>query len=149
MVTIQFSIADLLRCRFAISPIGEVIEAAHAIANPPARIAHAGWLREQQLTVLRLARRYDLRPLFAVLPASGYVPAFLTPPPHSPVGEIERELAEIRAIPTERISAEIDRCLSERGSVHADVERALRSEDVGARMAGLIEILWQALIAPV
>lgn len=148
MVTLEFSIADLLRCRFAISPIAEVIEAAHAIANPPARIAHAGWLREQQLTVARVARRYDLRPLFAVLPASGYIPDFLTPPPKSAIGEVESELADIDATPTGRVAAEIDHCLHERGPVDADVERLLRSEDAGPRLAELIEILWHALVAP-
>jgi DNA-binding transcriptional ArsR family regulator len=148
MVTLEFSIADLLRCRFAISPIGEVIEAARAIANPPARIAHAGWLREQQLTVLRLGRRYDLRALFAVLPASGYIPDFLTPPPESPIGEVEDELAAIRATPTDRVAAEVDRCLRERGPVAAGVERLLRSPNAGVRLAELIEVLWRALIAP-
>jgi DNA-binding transcriptional ArsR family regulator len=149
MVTLEFSIADLLRCRFAISPVGEVIEAAHAIANPHARIAHAGWLREQQLTVARLARRYDLRPLFAVLPASGYTPDFLTPVPKSPMAEVESELADIRATPTDRVAAEIDHCLRERGSVDADVERLLRSQDAGPRLAELIETLWHALVAPI
>jgi DNA-binding transcriptional ArsR family regulator len=148
MITLELSIADLLRCRFAISPIGEVIEATHAIANPPARIAHAGWLGEQQRTAARLARRYDLRPLFAVLPASGYIPDFLTPPPTSATGEVEGELAQIRATPTERVAAEIDRCLRERGPVDAGVERLLRPAEAGVRLAALIEIMWQALIAP-
>src|SRR4029450_6996860 len=148
MVTLEFSIADLLRCRFAISPIAEVIEAAHAIANPPARVAHAGWLREQQLTVARVARRYDLRPLFAVLPASGYIPEFLTPPPQSAIAEGEAAWADSGPTPTGRVAAEIDHCLRERGAVDAEVERLLRSQDAGPRLAELIEILWHALVAP-
>jgi DNA-binding transcriptional ArsR family regulator len=148
MITLEFSIADLLRCRFAISPIGEAIEAAHAIANPPGRIAQTWWLREQQLTVARLAGRYDLRPLFAVLPPSGYVPEFLTPPPKSAMGEVEGELAQIRATPTERVAAEIDHCLRERQPAVPAVERLLRSADAGVRLAKLIEIMWQALVAP-
>jgi DNA-binding transcriptional ArsR family regulator len=148
MVTLEFSIADLLRCRFAISPIGEVIEAAHAIANPPARIAHAGWLREQQLLLAGLARRHDLRPLFALLPASGYIPDFVTPTPSSALGAVGGELAQIRATPNERVAAEVDRCLRERGPIATDVERLLRSAEAGARLAALIEILWQALVAP-
>jgi DNA-binding transcriptional ArsR family regulator len=148
MFTLEFSIADCLRCRFAISPIGEVIEAAHAIANPPAGIAHGGWLREQRLTVARLARRYDLRPLFALLPASGYIPDFLTPPPTSAIGEVEGELAQIRATPTERVAAEVDHCLRECRPVDPGIERLLRSPNAAARLAELIEILWRALIAP-
>jgi hypothetical protein len=46
MIRLELSAADLLRCRFAISPVGEVFQAAHAIANPSARAAHTGWRRE-------------------------------------------------------------------------------------------------------
>jgi DNA-binding transcriptional ArsR family regulator len=148
MVTLELSIADLLSCRFAISPIGEVIEIAHTIANPPARIAQAGWLRTRQLMVARLARRFDLRPLFAILPASGYIPDFLTPVPRSAIGDVEDELADIRATATERVAEEIDRCLRERESVAAGVERLLRSADARVRLAELIEIMWRALVAP-
>jgi DNA-binding transcriptional ArsR family regulator len=148
MVTLELSVADLLSCRFAISPICEVVEAAHALANPPARIAHSRWLRERRLTVARLASRYDLRPLFAVLPASGYIPDFLTPPPESALGEVEHELAQIRATPTERVAAEIDRCLRERGPVGAGVERLLRSADASSTLADLIDILWRTLVSP-
>jgi hypothetical protein len=41
MVSLQLSVADLLRCRFAISPVNEVGEAGRAIANPPALAANS------------------------------------------------------------------------------------------------------------
>jgi hypothetical protein len=55
MVSLQLSVADLLRCRFAISPVNEVGEAGRAIANPPALAAHRAWLREHDPALQRLA----------------------------------------------------------------------------------------------
>jgi DNA-binding transcriptional ArsR family regulator len=148
VITLEFTIADLLRCRFAISPLGEVFQAAHAIANPSARATHSPWLRKQQPALRRLAREHDLRPLFAVLPVSGYIPDFLTPLPKGPFGEIEAELAEVRATPEGRVRAEINRCLELRGPISAEVERSLRARGAGARLADLFGILWEALVAP-
>jgi hypothetical protein len=42
MVSLQLSVADLLHCRFAISPINEVVEAGRAIVDPAARATHRG-----------------------------------------------------------------------------------------------------------
>jgi DNA-binding transcriptional ArsR family regulator len=148
VITLEFSIADLLRCRFAISSVGEVFQAAHAIANPPARAAHSAWLRQQQPTLRRLTRDYDLRPLVAVLPADGYIPDFLTPLPKGPLGDIEAELAEVRTTPEERVRAEISRCLELRGPISSGVERSLRARGAGARLADLLGVLWEALVAP-
>jgi len=148
MITLELSLDDVLSCRFAVSAAGEAIEAAHAIANPPARAAHAAWLREQERTLHRLARKHDLRPLLALLPACSYTPDFLLPLPRSPVGELEAELAEIRATPVERVRTEIDRCLRMREPVDRDVERELRSPQIAKRLATLIDVLWQACVAP-
>jgi hypothetical protein len=147
VITLEFSTADLLRCRFAISPVGEVFQAAHAIANP-AHAARNLWLRDRRTRFERLARDHDLRPLFAILPASGYIPDFLTPLPTGSLGEIEAELAQIRATPDERVQAEIDRCLEGRGPIDTEVRDFLRTPGAGVRLAGLLCVLWDALVAP-
>jgi DNA-binding transcriptional ArsR family regulator len=148
MITLELSTADLLRCRFAISPVGEVFQAAHAVANPSARAAHTGWRREHRSTLQRLAHEYDLRPLFAVLPASGYIPDFLTPLPMGPLGEIDAELARIRSTPEQRVQAEISRCLELRGRISNEVAELLRAAGAGARLADLLGVLWDRLVAP-
>jgi len=148
VITLEFSSADVLRCRFAISPVGEVFQAAHTIANPTARAGQTAWLHVHQSTLQRLARDYDLRPLFAVLPASGYIPDFLTPLPKGSLGEIEAELAQIRATPEDCVQAEIGRCLELRGPISNEVEQLLRTRGAGARLADLFEALWDALVAP-
>src|SRR5262249_13174331 len=147
MITLELSLDDLLRSRFAISPLGEAIEAAHAIGNPSAAVP-TRWLRDQDKTLRRVARAHDLRPLFALLPSCSYMPDFLMPLPRSPVGDFEVELAEGRATPTARARAEIERCLSRREPVEHDVEQQLRSPDVVERLADQIGTVWDAFLAP-
>src|SRR5262249_3857349 len=148
MITLELSLDDLLQSRFAISALGETIEAAHAIANPPAAAGYARWLGGQRETLQRVAREHDLRPLFALVPSCSYMPDFLMPLPQTPVGELQAELAEVRATPAARARAEIEHCLSRRGPVERDVEPQLRSRDVVERLAGQVEALWEAFLAP-
>jgi hypothetical protein len=109
VVTFELSVADLLRCRFAVSPVSEVIEVAHAIASPAARAAHGAWLRQHRAALQRIAEAHDLRPLFALMRADGSTPDFLRPTPSGPVGEIDAELERIRVTPAEHARAEIER----------------------------------------
>jgi DNA-binding MarR family transcriptional regulator len=146
MEAYECSATDLLRCRFAISPVGEVVHLALALAHPGAR-THTKWLRDQQVTLLRLTRDYDLRPLFALLPASGYTPHFLTPLPATSLGEIDAELAQIRRTPEERVRAEVTKCLRQRGTVDSDTAQLLQADGAGVRLAELAGLLWDALLA--
>jgi DNA-binding transcriptional ArsR family regulator len=148
MITFEFSAADLLRCRFAISPVGEVFQIAHALANPAKR-THTAWLRDQHSTLERLARTYDLRPLFAVLPDRGYIPDFLTPLPTRPLGDIDEELTQIGATPEERVQEEIGQSLESGGRVENDVVEMLREDGAGMRLADLLAVLWDGLVEPV
>jgi DNA-binding transcriptional ArsR family regulator len=148
MITLELSLDDLLRSRFAISAVGEAMEAAQALASPPVAAAYARWARGQEKTLRRAAREDDLRPLFALVPACSYIPDFLMPLPRSPVGDLEAELAEVRATPVERARAEIEHCLSLRGPVEDDVRTQLQAPDVVERLAAQIELLWEASIAP-
>jgi DNA-binding transcriptional ArsR family regulator len=148
MITLELSLDDLLRSRFAISALGEAVEAAHAIANPPVVAGPARWLRDQEQTLQRVMHERDLRPLFALVPSCSYIPDFLMPLPRSPHGDLEAELAAVRATPAARARAEIERCLSRRSPIPHDVEEQLRSRDVVERLADQIEALWESFLAP-
>jgi hypothetical protein len=147
MITLDFSLDDLLCSRFAISAVGEAIEAAHAIANPVADGGYTSWLRTQAQALRRVTRQHDLRPLFALVPSCSYVPDFLMPLPRSPFGDLEAELAVVRATPAERAATEIERCLSRRDPIEPDVARQLRSRDAVERLADQIEVFWDAAVA--
>lgn len=148
MITLELSIDDLLSSRFAISAVGEAIEAAHAIANPPAGAGYTGWMRSQKKTLRRMSRAHDLRPLFALVPSCSYIPDFLMPLPQSPAGDLEAELDRVRATPAARARTEIERCLTRREPIDSDIEEQLRAPDAILRLAVQIEVFWEAFVAP-
>jgi DNA-binding transcriptional ArsR family regulator len=147
MITLELSLDDVLRSRFAVSAVGETIEAARAMANPAA-VGQIRWLRISQEALRRLHRDHDLRPLFALLPACSYIPDFLMPLPQAPLSEFETELAIVRTTSNERARGEIGRCLDRRDEIDRDVERLLRSRDAVEHLAVLIEAIWDACVKP-
>jgi hypothetical protein len=151
MVKFVLSLADVLRFSFAISPLGEAVRLARALANPSefAQGAHAAWLREQRPALTRLADHRDLRPLLAVLSARrDYFPDFLMPTPDGMIGEIDDELERVEATPASRVEQEIGECLDMARRVDASVERQLRSPEAAVLLADLLRSLWDAVIAP-
>src|SRR5262245_32892939 len=148
MITLELSLEDLLRSRFAVSALGEAAEAAAAIANPRPDAGYTDWARSQERALRRLAREHDLRPLFALVPSCSYVPDFLMPLPRSPFGDLAAELADVRATPSVRAAAEIERCLSGRDPIDHDVAQQLQAAVVVERLAALIDVLWQTVVAP-
>jgi hypothetical protein len=148
VIRLELCLDDVLRSRFAISALGEAIEAAHAIAKPPASAGYAEWARSQERTLRRLSRDHDLRPLFALVPSCSYIPDFLMPLPQSPAGDLEAELAGVRATPAARARPEIERCLSRREPIGPDIEEQLRAPDAVERLAVQIEVFWEAIVAP-
>src|SRR6266581_3873899 len=134
MVEFVLSLSDALRCHFVISPLGEVVRLARAIANPRTFSGgvHTAWLRKHRSSLQQLQQKHDLRALLALLALrSDYYPNFLTPTPAAASGEIESELGEVRSTP-----------------------RAQLEEEIGLTLAGApavapeIEALWRALIEP-
>lgn len=145
VVSFVFTAEDLLRSRFAISPLTEAVQAARAIARQRPGFA-TSWLR-QQPDAAQLEADRTLRPLFALLPESGYVPDFLTPPPAHPVVDVRAELDAVRATPPGRAAEEVEMALAGR-AVPLEVERSLRSRDVPGQLAAQLETVWRHLLAP-
>jgi hypothetical protein len=151
MVKFVLSLADVLRFSFTISPLGETVRLALALANPAhfAQGAHTAWLREQRPTLARLAEQRDLRPLLAVLAAPrDYFPDFLTPTPDSIVGDIEDEFELVEATPPNQVQFEIEKCLDGATSIDPFVERQLRSPEASVLLVDLLRSLWDAVIEP-
>jgi DNA-binding transcriptional ArsR family regulator len=148
MITLELSLDDVLRCRFAVSALGETIDAARAMANPDTATGHAGWLRINQQGLRRLHREHDLRPLFALLQPCSDTSDFLMPLPQAPLSEIDAELEMVRATSSERARREINRCLDKRGSVERDVERLLRSPVAVEHLALSLEAIWRECVEP-
>jgi hypothetical protein len=118
------------------------------IVDPDGRAAHSAWLRRHRAALRRIADTHDLRPLVALTRPGGYTPDFLRPPPNGPGAEIDVELEQIRATPTERVRAEIRQSLRGQGPIGADVERALLADVAAERLADLLAAMWMGFVEP-
>jgi DNA-binding transcriptional ArsR family regulator len=149
MIRIALSLGDALRIRFVVSPLGEAVRFARALAadRPAVDGVHTAWIREQQASLVRLRESHDLRPLLAVLSARpDYYPDFLTPPPTGPVGAIDEELQRVRETPPAQVQSEISKCVDNSAGIDPSVLRHLRSDDAADMLADLIHALWHAAI---
>jgi DNA-binding transcriptional ArsR family regulator len=64
------------------------------------------------------------------------------------VGDIEEELARVRATPEKRVQDEVARSLEKRRAIESDVVDVLRRPAAGRRLADLLEALWVELVEP-
>ncbi|GAB2715657.1 ArsR/SmtB family transcription factor [Kitasatospora kifunensis] len=113
MLELAFSARDLAHTRLAFSPLWEVVTSLRVLSSPTARPLHRRWADR---TLPRLAAAGLTGSLLAdLVPARGYIPDFLNPPPPSltpsPRADLalESELAVLAAITPERIRADLDR----------------------------------------
>jgi DNA-binding transcriptional ArsR family regulator len=145
---LRFHSADLLQCRFAISPLNETADALRALSRPQAAAYHLPWQRQARQLVPALG----IEPLLAVLSVRGSQPDFLNPAPDGPFTEIGAELDRVRATAPAKVAAELAECLDT-----GPAGRAARSghPDLGGNpvqvrdlLAGMLGRAWEALIGP-
>lgn len=144
---LHFDESDLLRCRFALSPLWETQEAVRTLHRPGRHGYHLPWLRriEQESAGL------DLAPLWALMPDGGHNPDFLCPPPLGPLATFGQEIAAVRA--TDPVTARDDmaRALADvPGGTHSPTGRRLLADPARAvqELADLLERAWQVLVEP-
>jgi DNA-binding transcriptional ArsR family regulator len=149
VVEVRLSLADALRVRFAVSPLGETCRLVRAIGEPPrlAEQPERAWLNPPRSTVEWMLASADMRPLFAVLTGDG-PPPFLLRAPHSVGANLADELAAVRATPPARVRAEIGRSLVGSGGLDRVAEAQLRRPDAADLLADLVSLAWKALLAP-
>jgi len=105
MVTLHLGPEDVANVRFAISPLMELGNSVRALDHPEAKALHLPWVAATR----ELVADVDLALLRALQPRKAYTPDFVSPPPHSPLGELEEELAEMLATPPEQVRRELRR----------------------------------------
>jgi hypothetical protein len=144
---LQFGTDDLLRCRFAVSPLCETHEAVRTLKRTERHGYHLPWLRRMRAAVAGL----DLSALWLLMPPSGgYTPDFLGPPPGSSSTSFEEELARLRATGPAMAHEEMARSLAcSPGAAESEPGRAMLVDPARAvqRLADLTEHAWHALIA--
>jgi DNA-binding transcriptional ArsR family regulator len=145
-VTLRFSPADLLRCRFAISPMLETLSAVRLLSPREGVGPHRRWLDTLD------TRELDLRPIALLQPRRGYTPDFLSPPPVSPHARFEDELAAVAATDHDRVRAEVRRSLADTpGAAESAFGRLLLGDPAIAlqTLVSRVKRAWQVLVEPV
>ncbi|GIH15022.1 ArsR/SmtB family transcription factor [Rugosimonospora africana] len=145
-VRLRFSPADLLRCRFAISPMFETLSAVRLFSPHEGVGPHRRWLDTID------ARELDLRPLALIQPRRGYTPDFLSPPPVSPHPRFEDELEAVAATDHDRVRAELRRSLADSpGAAETATGRILLGDtsSVLQTLVSLLKRAWKVLVEPV
>jgi RNA polymerase sigma factor (sigma-70 family) len=146
MVRYRFGRDDLLRTRFAISPLFEATASVAALADPGRASINLPWVRGARE---RLGDA-DVSLLRALVPQAGYTPDFISPPPPSPLPDVEAEIARVARTPADQVRREVG--WRYEGAVAPppvvrdlldDPERGLR------RLASELTTYWELAMAPV
>ncbi|ALU96273.1 MULTISPECIES: ArsR/SmtB family transcription factor [Streptomyces] len=144
---LHFTESDLLRCRFALSPLFETQEAVRTLARRHRHGYHLPWLRR----IRTAAAALDLEPLWLLMPDGGHNPDFICPPPIGPFATFDEEIAGVRAVDPEVAWADMALALAERpGARDSATGRRLLADPARAvrELADLLEQVWQTLIEP-
>ncbi len=140
---LAFSADDLALTRFAISPMWEVITSFQLLAARSAHPVHRTW--SDQVRPRLAAAGLDSGWLAELIPRTGYMPDFLTPPPGEPAPDLATELAALRATPADQVRADLAvlDCTGPRcQALYADPDGRL------GRLSEEIEAYWELALAP-
>ncbi|MEV6673960.1 DUF5937 family protein [Streptomyces sp. NPDC051162] len=143
----RFGADDLLRCRFAISPLWETHQAVYTLLSPERQGYHLPWLRRCR----EAAAGLDLSPITLLNPVRGYHPDFLCPPPEGPLASFEEELARVRTTGLDVVRRELARSLADTpGAARTSAGRVMLADPGAAlrQLTALLEQAWHALLAP-
>ncbi|MEV6285733.1 DUF5937 family protein [Kribbella sp. NPDC051770] len=105
MIEYDLAANDLGEVRFAISPMNELVLSLRALRDPGRFPLQLPWLRATEPARAQL----DLDLLLALSNEVLWVPDFLTPRPHTPLGKIDDELAAVSTTPSSVVRADLAR----------------------------------------
>ena len=144
MVRFVFTVEDLARMRFAISPMWELVHSLLALRDPSTAALHLPWLKSFSGRLDGIA----LEPAVALIAVRGYSPDFINPPPASPLGDIADDLAALRATPDDLIRHDIALWRSQHEGVRVGTWLDDPRGTVEA-LADTLEAYWDVAMAPV
>ncbi|WP_433053417.1 DUF5937 family protein [Dactylosporangium sp. CS-033363] len=143
MLRLEVAADDLLRTRFAVSPLFELGGLLRRLAG----LAPLGPFARLRPEYERLRTETELDAVVA-LHTARYGADFVGPPPAGMQQTAQDDLAAVRATPLDVARREIARALAEGPRVGAAVRETLHANDVVERLARALEAAWTALLAP-
>jgi len=135
---------DLLRSRFAVSPLFEFVSLLRTLASAgPRSVPWARLVPE----FARLRAEDDAFAAILALNSRHYGPAFTSPPPTGMAQSIEDDLAAVRSTTLAQARREIRECLARRPITEQRLLVVLRSPAVVDRVTEALEAAWRSLFA--
>ncbi|GAB2908054.1 DUF5937 family protein [Nonomuraea fastidiosa] len=140
-ITWRFTSDDVARIRFAFSPMWELVASLRTLRAPARQSVHLPWLKAVRPRLAGL----DLTELFALVPPTGYLADFLTPPPDTPMPDFADELGRVRRSDPGRVTEEAARL---RAGAPEVIDRFMADPEAGiARVADTLEAYWERCFA--
>ena len=137
---------DLVRTRFALSPVFELQHLIRALAGPHRQGVPEAWMARLRPRFARLREEPGVQAVLTLqLPGLGAT--FLSPPPQRLGQTIEDDVSAVRGTPPDVARAEIDFYLQRRPDAPAAARAFLTSVDVLDRLADLLAAAWAELLA--
>lgn len=147
MTVFMLGRADLLKVRFASSPVWETEAAVGSLVDDRRWPYHETW----RTAVADSSASLDLRSLVALFPRGGFTPDFLTPPPRVAAPKLREQLDEIRSTPLSQVKEELERCRDSTSDPQSQQLLELLILDPSTsrdRLAETIHRAWRELVAP-
>lgn len=143
-ITWEMRPEDVARIRFAFSPLWELVASLRTLRQPARQSLHLPWIKAVRPRLAGL----DLTELLALVPPTGYLADFITPPPDTPLPDFAAELERVRHTAPERVLDELAH-LREAGRADPAVLDRLAAdpEAAVARAADALEAYWETCFA--
>ena len=144
VVRYRFGRDDLLRTRFAIAPLMDLLGAFYVLRDASRSVVHRPWREWARPRTASLD--LSLLDVAAPLGGPGFWPVFVGPPPQAPRAEIGAELDRVWATPPSQVKAEIMRTYPS-GLAAA---RPFADDPAGAlaELVGQMRAFWDVALAP-
>ena len=147
MLRFEAEADDLLRSRFAISPLFELDNLLLKLSGLSSYKLPTAWSARLAPVFRRLRATTDLDAVLA-LHSRTRGPGFAAPPPRGLAQSIDDDLAAVRATALPDARREIAVCLNLRPCADDRILAILRRDDVVERAARVLETAWHELLAP-
>ncbi|TYB61019.1 winged helix-turn-helix transcriptional regulator [Nonomuraea sp. PA05] len=132
---------DVARIRFAFSPMWELVASLRTLQQPARQSIHLPWLKAVRPRLAGL----DLTELLALVPPTGYLADFITPPPDTPMPDFAAELDRVRRADPARAREEAAKV---EGTDRAVIARFTADPEAGVlRVADALEAYWEVGLA--
>ncbi|MGI5532430.1 DUF5937 family protein [Streptomyces syringium] len=146
MIEVEFSMEDVARTRFALSPLWEVVASVRVLKGADEQGLHRAWA--EQIRPRIATADIDLTPLFDLVPVptrspwSGRIPGFLCPAPVTPLPSLAVELESVKATPPVLLETTAEVPPARLAALRADPTAEL------GRLTEVIEAYWELALAP-